>query len=155
MRTRIDDDFMTAAHDGRVIATARYRSHAAADGQSAWIVSGLPRRLFTRNQAITAMVQHQLLGQSEVSLREVLTHGQQRFTGQPGNRVGQAVTEIEPGRVTAPTEPQERINGLSPVPIAERDLLDTELVEQPNDEVARVTAQAGCQYQAGFSERVT
>ena len=47
---------MTAEHDERVIATARCRSHAAADGQGAWIVSGLPRRLFNRNQAITAMV---------------------------------------------------------------------------------------------------
>ncbi len=29
MGTRIDDHFMTAEHDGRVIATARYSSHAA------------------------------------------------------------------------------------------------------------------------------
>jgi hypothetical protein len=56
MAARIEDRFMSAEHDGRVIATARYSSHAAADGQGAWIVSGLPRRLFTRNQAITAMV---------------------------------------------------------------------------------------------------
>ena len=56
MAGRIDDDFMTAEHDGRVIATARYSEHAAADGQGAWIVSGWPGRLFTRNQAITAMV---------------------------------------------------------------------------------------------------
>jgi hypothetical protein len=56
MTTRIDDDFMTAKFGGRMIATARYSSHAAADGQGAWIVSGLPRRLFTRIQAITAMV---------------------------------------------------------------------------------------------------
>jgi hypothetical protein len=56
MAARIDDDFMSAEYDGRVIATARYSAHAAADGQGAWIVSGLPRRLFTRNQAITAMV---------------------------------------------------------------------------------------------------
>jgi hypothetical protein len=47
---------MTAEYDGRVIATARYNSHTAADGQGAWIVSGLPRRLFDRNQAITAVV---------------------------------------------------------------------------------------------------
>ena len=47
---------MTAEYDGRVIGTARYSAHAAADGQGAWTVSGLPRRLFTRNQAITAMV---------------------------------------------------------------------------------------------------
>jgi hypothetical protein len=56
MGARIDDDFMTAEFGGRVVATARYSAHAAADGQDAWIVSGLPRRLFTRNQAITAMV---------------------------------------------------------------------------------------------------
>jgi hypothetical protein len=41
--------------DGRVMATAEFREHAAADGQGAWIVSTYPRRLFTRNQAITAM----------------------------------------------------------------------------------------------------
>ena len=52
----IQDDFMSAEYDGRVIATAQCSSHEAADGQGAWIVSGLPRRLFTRNQAITAMV---------------------------------------------------------------------------------------------------
>ena len=56
MAARIDDHFMTAAHDGRVIATARYSSHAAADGQGAWIVSDWSGRLFNRNQAITAMV---------------------------------------------------------------------------------------------------
>ncbi len=56
MGARIDDELMTAKHDGRVIATARYSAHAAADGQGAWVVSGLPLRLFTRNQAITAMV---------------------------------------------------------------------------------------------------
>jgi hypothetical protein len=46
----------TPEFGGRLIAIARYSSQAAADGQSAWTVSGLPRRLFTRNQAITAMV---------------------------------------------------------------------------------------------------
>jgi hypothetical protein len=56
MGARIDDDFMTAEFSGRVVANARYSAHAAADGQGAWIVSGLPRRLFSRNQAITAMV---------------------------------------------------------------------------------------------------
>jgi hypothetical protein len=56
MGARIDDDFMTAEFGGRVIATARYSANAATDGQGAWVVSGLPHRLFTRNQAITAMV---------------------------------------------------------------------------------------------------
>jgi hypothetical protein len=56
MAARIDDDFMTAEYDGRVIGTARCSAYAAADGQGAWIVSDYPSRLFTRNQAITAMV---------------------------------------------------------------------------------------------------
>jgi hypothetical protein len=56
MAVRIEDQLMTAEFDGRVITTARYNSHGAADDQSAWTVSGLPRRLFTRDQAITAMV---------------------------------------------------------------------------------------------------
>ena len=56
MAMRIDDDFMSAESGGRVIATARYSENAAADGHGAWIVSDHPSRLFTRNQAITAMV---------------------------------------------------------------------------------------------------
>ena len=47
---------MTAEYDGRVIATAPYSSHEATEGQGLWIVSVLPRRMFSRNQAITAMV---------------------------------------------------------------------------------------------------
>ncbi len=39
-----------------MIATARYCQHTADDGRGAWIVSGRSGRLFTRNQAITAMV---------------------------------------------------------------------------------------------------
>jgi hypothetical protein len=56
MAARIDDEIMTAEFGGRAIATARCSAHTAADGQGAWVVSGLPRRFFTRNQAITAMV---------------------------------------------------------------------------------------------------
>jgi hypothetical protein len=56
MAIRIEDHFMCAEQDGRVIATARYSEHAVADGHGAWIVSVRPSRLFTRNQAITAMV---------------------------------------------------------------------------------------------------
>jgi hypothetical protein len=47
---------MTAEFGGHVIATARYSRSAAANGQGAWVVSGLPRRLFSQDQAITAMV---------------------------------------------------------------------------------------------------
>jgi hypothetical protein len=56
MAARIEDDFMAAEFGGRVITTARYNPGTAADGEGGWIVSGLPHRAFTRNQAITAMV---------------------------------------------------------------------------------------------------
>ena len=54
MSTKINDDSMVLEIDGRVIATAQFREHAAADGHGAWIVPCHPGRLFTRNQAITA-----------------------------------------------------------------------------------------------------
>lgn len=38
-----------------VAARAEFRQHAAADGNGAWIVSGRPGRLFTREQAIMAV----------------------------------------------------------------------------------------------------
>jgi hypothetical protein len=56
MAGRIDDDFITAEYDGRVVATARYCRGAMDDGRGVWAVTGWPERLFTRNQAITAMV---------------------------------------------------------------------------------------------------
>jgi hypothetical protein len=52
----ISDGNMTLVINGEIVATARYSQHAAADGSGAWIVSTHPARLFTRNQAITAMV---------------------------------------------------------------------------------------------------
>ena len=56
MSTKINDDSMSLEIDGRVIATAQFSEHAAADGHGAWIVSCHLGRLLTRNQAITAMV---------------------------------------------------------------------------------------------------
>jgi hypothetical protein len=56
MAGQSNDDFMTAEYNGRVIATARYCRDAVDDGRGAWAISGWPGRLFTRNQAITAMV---------------------------------------------------------------------------------------------------
>ena len=56
MSTKINDDSMSLEISGHVIATAKFREHAAADGHGAWIVSDHPSHLFTRNQAITAMV---------------------------------------------------------------------------------------------------
>lgn len=50
----ITADHMTAVYGAAVIAEATYREHAAADG-GAWIVSAHPGRLFTRNDAITAL----------------------------------------------------------------------------------------------------
>ncbi len=47
MSTKINDDSMSLEIDGQVIATAKFREHAAADGHGAWIVSCHPGRLFT------------------------------------------------------------------------------------------------------------
>jgi hypothetical protein len=51
----ISAETMTLIVEGDVVATARFSQHAAADGNGAWIVSTHPRRLFTRNGAITAL----------------------------------------------------------------------------------------------------
>ena len=56
MAEQINDEYMTAEWDGRVVATARYRRDAVDDGRGVWAISGWPGRVFTRNQAITAMV---------------------------------------------------------------------------------------------------
>ena len=56
MTARIEDRFMTAEFGGRVVATAQYSPGGAADDRGGWVVPGLPRRSFTRDQAITAMV---------------------------------------------------------------------------------------------------
>jgi hypothetical protein len=55
MAIRITSDTMTLELGDRVVATARFSQHAAADGNGAWIVSTHPARLFTRDQAITAL----------------------------------------------------------------------------------------------------
>jgi hypothetical protein len=55
MAIHITHDTMTLGIGGRVVATARFSEHAAADGCGAWIVSAHPARLFTRDQAITAL----------------------------------------------------------------------------------------------------
>jgi len=62
MPLQIDDDDVMLLHiDGRNIATAQFSQHRAANGHGAWIVSDRPLRLFTRNQAITALTITELL----------------------------------------------------------------------------------------------
>ena len=56
MSLEINDHSMSLEINGHVVATAKFSEHAAANGHGAWIVSSHPGRLFTRNQAITAMV---------------------------------------------------------------------------------------------------
>ena len=51
----IKDENLALRIDGCVVATARFSRHAAANGNGAWIVSTHPTRLFTRNDAITAL----------------------------------------------------------------------------------------------------
>ena len=55
MAIEINEDFMTLTVGDHIVATARFSQHAAADGNGAWIVSTHPARLFSRNQAITAL----------------------------------------------------------------------------------------------------
>jgi hypothetical protein len=62
MALRITRDAMTVETGNRVVATARFSEHAAADGNGAWIVSTYPARLFTRDQAITALTVAELMG---------------------------------------------------------------------------------------------
>jgi hypothetical protein len=55
MAIRIEDDLMTLEVHGTVVATARFSRYAAGDDLGAWIVSAHSRRLFSRNEAITAL----------------------------------------------------------------------------------------------------
>jgi hypothetical protein len=55
MAIRIDSEHMVCEVAGAVVATARFSQYAAADGNGAWVVSTYAARLFTRNQAITAL----------------------------------------------------------------------------------------------------
>lgn len=63
---RITDTLMSSDLTGH---SARWSPDAAADGQGAWIVSWLPSRLLTRNQAITAMTLAETVGDDEVAHR--------------------------------------------------------------------------------------
>ena len=56
MSTKIDDDSCPWRSTAASSRPREFREHAAADGHGAWMVSDHPGRLFTRNQAITAMV---------------------------------------------------------------------------------------------------
>jgi hypothetical protein len=55
MAIHITGDAMTLVIGDHVVASARFSEHAAAHGGGAWIVSTHPTRLFTRDQAITAL----------------------------------------------------------------------------------------------------
>jgi hypothetical protein len=52
MAIRITEDAMILEIDNRVVATARFSEHAAADANGTWIVSTHPARLFTHDVAI-------------------------------------------------------------------------------------------------------
>jgi hypothetical protein len=76
----ISDEYMIAAVDGEIVATARWNWYAAADGNGAWLASTHPKRLFSRDQAISAMVLASLLASGRgdedphvTSLRRELT----------------------------------------------------------------------------------
>jgi hypothetical protein len=66
MALRITHDTMTLEIDNRVVATARFSEH---DGKGAWIVSTYLARLFTRDQAITALTVAELMGSGHPRFR--------------------------------------------------------------------------------------
>ena len=107
MSTKINDS-MSLEIDGHVIATAEFREHAAANGHGAWIVSCHPGRLFTRNQAITAMVLAGRLaagfGDDDSFVRRGHRgHGWRqpgaRRRARPGRRTGQRMARPGAGRL--------------------------------------------------------
>lgn len=55
MAIQITDETRILEIGDRVAITVRFSEHAAADGNGAWIASTHPSRLFTRDQAITAL----------------------------------------------------------------------------------------------------
>ena len=61
MSLHIENKSISVDVDGRLIVTAAFREHAAADGQGAWIASCGPGRLLNRDQAITALTVAELL----------------------------------------------------------------------------------------------
>jgi uncharacterized protein YfaQ (DUF2300 family) len=69
MALRITHDTMTLETGNRVVATARFSEHAAADGNGSWIVSTYPAWLFTRDQAITALTVAELIGSGHPRFR--------------------------------------------------------------------------------------
>ena len=75
----IGDEYMIATIDGQIVATARWSWYAAADGHGAWIASTHPKRLLSRDKAISAMALASLLASGRadddprvISLREEL-----------------------------------------------------------------------------------
>ena len=64
MALKITDALITS---DKTSDRAEFRPDASADGSGAWIVTGHEARLFTRNQAITAMMlaQHLAAGNAE------------------------------------------------------------------------------------------
>jgi hypothetical protein len=69
----ISDEYMIASIDGQIVATARWSWHAAADGHGAWIASTNPRRLLSRDKAISAITLASLLasGRTDVDARVI------------------------------------------------------------------------------------
>ena len=95
MALRIMDDTMTLEIDNPVVVTARFSEHAAADGNGAWIVSTHSARLFTRDQAITALTGAELRAKRvatvTLSISSGCLAGRKPWPGTPGGR-------REPGR---------------------------------------------------------
>lgn len=87
MATTITDVLMTSDQTPH---TAQWSQHAAADGKGAWVVSWLPQRLLTRDQAITAMTLAEVVATQDVSTGPWLLHVE-GWAGELGLTAQQAV----------------------------------------------------------------
>jgi hypothetical protein len=54
MAIQINDDFMTLTVDDRVVTTARFKQHVAANGNGTWVLATYLVGLFSGNQSVAA-----------------------------------------------------------------------------------------------------
>ena len=120
---------------------------AAISAQSA--ESMTDRRTSPNKVAMACRVLHAV--SRSVSRKSSPTNSKGSFA-RPGDRVGQAVAKVQPGLVPSLAEPEIGINSFPPVPVAERDFLDAELIEQPDDKITRVPAQPCRQHDPGLGD---
>lgn len=91
-------------------------------------------------------------GQGEIGAIEIVADAEEWLIGKFGDGVGEAVAEIQAGRVAAFAEPSVGVDGSPPVRLAERNDGERGLLEKPRQDGPSVAAQACAENNAGFHE---